>query len=93
MAFCFKNGPDTTVTKNCSSDSEKLLKFKSEGMIFSKFLRSLLLFIWRLKGQYNFFNRTVFLFVPGSFSDLMNLEYKLGKKNGDLETYRKSFSM
>ena len=34
-----------TVRKNCSSDREKLLKFKAEGWIFAKFLRSLEQFI------------------------------------------------
>ena len=29
-----------TVWKNCSSDQEKLLKFKAEGQEFAKFLRS-----------------------------------------------------
>ena len=31
----------TTVRKNCSSDREKLLKFKAEGQEFANFLRSL----------------------------------------------------
>ena len=42
-----------TVRKNCSSDREKLLKFKAEGREFSKFLRSLEQFIQTVKGQNN----------------------------------------
>ena len=42
-----------TVRKNCSSDREKLLKFKAEGWEFSKFLRSLEQFIQTVKGQNN----------------------------------------
>ena len=44
----------TTVRKNCSSDREKLLKFKAEGQEFAKFLRSLEQFIQTVKGQNNF---------------------------------------
>ena len=33
--------PVGSVTKKCSSDKEKLLKFKAEGLEFAKFLRSL----------------------------------------------------
>ena len=40
-----------TVRKNCSSDWEKLLKFKAEGREFAKFLRSL---EQTVKGQNNF---------------------------------------
>ena len=40
--------------KNCSSDQEKLLKFKAEGQEFAKFLRSLEQFIQTVKGQNNF---------------------------------------
>ena len=43
-----------TVRKNCSSDQEKLLKFKAEGREFAKFLRSLEQFIQTVKGQNNF---------------------------------------
>ena len=43
-----------TVRKNCSSDREKLLKFKAEGQEFAKFLRWLEQFIQTLKGQNNF---------------------------------------
>ena len=41
-----------TVSKNCSSDREKLLKFEAEGREFAKFLRSLEQFIQI--GQNNF---------------------------------------
>ena len=44
----------TYCEKNCSSDREKLLKFKAEGREFAKFLRSLEQFIQTVKGQNNF---------------------------------------
>ena len=37
--------------KNCSSDSEKLLKIEAGGGEFAKFLRSLQQFIQTVKGQ------------------------------------------
>ena len=40
--------------KNCSSDREKLLKFKAEGREFAKILRSLEQFIQTVKGQNKF---------------------------------------
>ena len=40
--------------KKCSSDREKLLKFKAEGRIFAIFLRSLEQFFQTVKGQDNF---------------------------------------
>ena len=40
-----------TVRKNCSSDWEKLLKFKAEGWEFAKILRSLEQFIQTVKGR------------------------------------------
>ena len=43
-----------TVRKCCSSDREKLLKFKAEGREFSNFLRSQEQFIQTVKGQNNF---------------------------------------
>ena len=43
----------STERKNCSSDLEKLLKFKTEGREFSKILRSLEQFIQTVKGQNN----------------------------------------
>ena len=42
------------VTKNCSRDWEKLLKFEAESREFSKFLRSLEQLIQTVKGQNNF---------------------------------------
>ena len=42
-----------TVRKNCSSDREKLLKFKAEGEL-ANFSRSLEKFIQTVKGQDNF---------------------------------------
>jgi hypothetical protein len=38
------------VRKKCSSDREKLLKFKAEGREFAKILRSLEQFIQKAKG-------------------------------------------
>ena len=43
-----------TERKNCSSDREKILKFKAEGREFAKVLRSLEQFIQTVKGQNNF---------------------------------------
>ena len=43
-----------TVRKNCSSDREKLLKFKAEDREFTKILRSQEQFIRTVKGQNNF---------------------------------------
>ena len=40
--------------KNCSSDREKLVKFKAEGREFEKSLRSLEQFVRTVKGQNNF---------------------------------------
>ena len=40
--------------KNCSSDWEKVLKFKAEGQEYAKFLRLLEQFIQTVKGQNNF---------------------------------------
>ena len=51
-----------TVRKKCSSDREKVLKFKAENPEFAKSLRSL---EQTVKGQ-------LFQRVPGGFSDLMN---------------------
>ena len=47
--------------KNCSSDREKLLKFKAESREFSNFLRSLEQFIQTVKGQNNFWLQNAFL--------------------------------
>ena len=54
----------TYCEKKCSSDWEKLLKFKAEGWEFAKILNSLEQFIQPIFG-----NRTLF---PGGFSDLIN---------------------
>ena len=40
--------------KKCSSDGEKLLKYKAEGREFAKFLRLLEQFIQTVKGQNKF---------------------------------------
>ena len=40
--------------KKCSTDREKLLKFKAEGREFAKFFRSLEQFIQAVKSQNNF---------------------------------------
>ena len=67
MVFCYQNCPDLLCEKNCSSNREKLLKFKAEGREFSKFLRSLELFIQTV-------NRTIsgnimlFKVAPAGFS-------------------------
>ena len=45
MVFCYQN---------CSSDREKLLKFKAKGRALEIFLRSLEQFIQTVKGQNNF---------------------------------------
>ena len=44
----------TYCEKKCSSDREKLWKFKAEGQEFANFLRSLEQFIQTVKGQNNF---------------------------------------
>ena len=54
MVFCYQNCSDPLWEKNCSTDLEKLLKFKAEGREFAKFLRSLEEFIQTVKGQNNF---------------------------------------
>ena len=46
--------------KKCSSDREKLLKFKAEGQEFAKILRSIEKFIQTLKGQNNFWGKSAF---------------------------------
>ena len=54
MVFCYQNWSDLMWEKN-SCDREKLLKFKAEGRVFAKNLRSLNLeqFILTVKGQNN----------------------------------------
>ena len=46
--------------KKCSSDREKLLKFKVEGQEFANFLRSLEQFIKTVKGKNNFWQQNTF---------------------------------
>ena len=43
-----------TVRKKCSSDGEKVLKFKAEGREFAIIVRSLEQFVQTVKGQNNF---------------------------------------
>ena len=47
--------------KDCSSDREKLLKFKAEGGEFAHSLRSLEQVIQAVKGQNNFWLQNTFL--------------------------------
>ena len=42
------------MSKNCSSDREKLSKFDADGREFAKFLRSLEQFVQKVKDQNNF---------------------------------------
>ena len=51
MVFCFQN---------CSSDWGKTFEFETEGQEFANILRSLEQFIQTVKGQKNFWNRTLF---------------------------------
>ena len=79
--------------KNYSSDQEKLLKFEADGREFAKFLRSLVQFVWRVKGQNNFWLQNAFLTCSWRFlryNKSEQLEFKLEKKYWDLETFRKS---
>ena len=71
-----------TVRKNCSSDQEKLWKFKAEGREFANFLRSLEQFIQTVKGQNNFWWQNVFLTCSWRFlrpNKLEQLQLKLEK--------------
>ena len=55
LLFCYQNCSDLLWQKKCSSDREKLLKFKAEGREFAKILRSLKQFIQAaVNGQNNF---------------------------------------
>ena len=49
------------VRKKCSSDREKLLKFKVEGREFAKILRSLEQFVQTVKDQNSFWHQDAFL--------------------------------
>ena len=53
MVFCYQNCSDLLWEKK-SSDREKLLKFKAEGLEFAKNLRSQEQFIQTVKGRNNF---------------------------------------
>ena len=66
--------------KNCSSDREKLLKFKAEGRKFAKFLRPLEQFIQTVKGQKNAFLTCSWRFLKSN--KLKQLEFKLEKNIG-----------
>ena len=68
--------------KNCSSDREKLLKFKAEGREFSKVLRSLEQLNQTVKGQFIFGHyRMLFLLIPNLLisNELEQLEFNLEK--------------
>ena len=70
------------MTKNCSSDWERLLKFKAEGQEFAKILRSLGQFVQTVKGQNNFWKQNAFLTYSWRFlrsKKLDPLEFKLEK--------------
>ena len=74
MVFCHQNCSDLLWEKKCSSDREKLLKFKAEGegWEFSKSFRSLKYSFKQWKVRTIFGNRMVFQLVPGDFSYLIN---------------------
>ena len=79
--------------KNCSSDREKLLKFKAESREFAKFLRSLEQFIQTVKGQNNFWLTECFfnLFLEISqISKNRTIIIQIGKNYWGLEIFRKS---
>jgi hypothetical protein len=62
------------VRKKCSSDREKLLKFKAEGREFAKFLRSLEQLIQTMKVQNNFWQHNAFLTCSWRFLRSNKLE-------------------
>ena len=47
--------------KKCSSDRERLLKFKAEGQEFAKILKSLGQFVQPVKAWNNFWQQNAFL--------------------------------
>ena len=51
MVFCYQSCSDLMWEKKCSTDREKLFKFKAEGQEFGKILRSLEWFIQAVQGQ------------------------------------------
>ena len=76
--------------KNCSSDREKLLKFKLEGQEFTNILQSLEPFIQTAKGQLQFFGTEWFFNFFLEVSQIRTIIIRIEKNNWDLETYRKS---
>ena len=68
--------------RNCSSDREKLLKFKAEGREFAKNLRSLEQFIQTVKGQTEQFLVTECFFNLFLEVILEQLYFKLKKNIG-----------
>ena len=71
--------------KNCSTDREKLLKFKAEGREFAKILRSLEQFVQTVKGQNNLWLQNAFSTCSWRFlryNKLEQLESKLEKNIG-----------
>ena len=70
--------------KKCSSDREKVLKFKAEGQEFAKYFRSPEHFIQTVKTQTNFYTECFFNLF------LWTIRIKIGENNWDLETYMKS---
>ena len=67
LVFCYQNCSDLLWEKKCSTDREKLLKFKAEDWEFSKSQGQL---IQTVKGQ--FLKQNAFLLVPGCFLDLIH---------------------
>ena len=69
--------------KNCSSDQEKNLKFKAEGICnSSKFQRSLEQFVQTVKGQNNFWLQNAVLTCSWKFlrsNELEQLQFELGE--------------
>ena len=63
----------TCMRKNCSSDREKLLKFKLEGQEFTNILQSTRT-IYSNKVSYNFLEQNVFLTSSWRFCRLEQFE-------------------
>ena len=82
MAFCYQNCSDL-LWKKCSSDREKLMKFKVEGQEFVKILRSLEQ--WRVRTTFG--NRMFFQFVR---LFVRTIRIQIGKNFRNSETCRKS---
>ena len=76
--------------QKCSSDQEKLLKFKAECYEFANFLRLLEQFIQTVQGQNKFWKQNAFLTCSWRFLITNKSEFKLEKKYWDLVTCRKS---